>query len=201
MTLCLCASCIRRKEVLHRSRSNSAPVHTEKYTTLDSEYLINSTLIYFSIILHSHLNLKHAGSLKIFYGLRFALVWAFSFPVRSYFLGLWKTFKLKERIYPLKQKVKHIKKKSSTFIVQGLSEQILFLLSGTIKQWQPHGTFCEKYPLSGALQDYQGAINTQFIYLIACEGSFEPLLSFVGNELPGICSNSVHFHGTTMPLP
>lgn len=156
-TLCPCASWIRRNEVLHKSRSNSAPVHTEKYTNLDSEYLINSTLMYFfSIILHQHLNLQHA--------------------------------------------VKHTHTKSSTFTGQGLSEQIFFLLSGTIKQWQPYGTFPEKYSPSGVLQAYLGAINTQFIYVIACEGFFEPLLSFVGNELAGICNNSVHFHGTTMPL-
>lgn len=46
-TLCPCASWIRRNEVLQKSGSNSAPVHAEKYTNLDSEYLINSTLMYF----------------------------------------------------------------------------------------------------------------------------------------------------------
>jgi len=56
---------------------------------------------------------------------------------------------------------------STVFKVQGLKEQTAFPLSETIKQWQPHGTFPEKCSLSAALQVYLGAVNTQFIYLIA----------------------------------
>lgn len=69
---------------------------------------------------------------------------------------------------------------STMFKVQGLSEQTVFLLSETIKQWQPYEMFPEKCSLSAALQVYLGAVNTQFIYLIALWGLLWAINVFCG---------------------
>ena len=102
-TLCPCASCIRGRRFYTRV-DQTLSLYLRKSTRLWSLYIWSTAhWCTFSIILHSHLNLKHAGSPC------FVLVGAFSFPIRFYFLILWKMFKWKNISFKTKSET-HTKK-------------------------------------------------------------------------------------------